>query len=218
MSITLTPTDQLAITTGDSNYINNKGADLYSTGNYAAAVEYYRLAAAMGNVDAVSNLGYCYLYGRDIEPNTSLSIGYFKTAADRGSVDAAYKLGDVYGTAKWGVEDKELSIYYYRLAATYLIGGPWENPAVILNCCKLCRYPSLCYALGREMMPGGGVATDLEVAYQFLLQAKAGYEIALADGDSFYEKSLAGVNQLLADPVFVPILSDYEEYENYADE
>lgn len=85
-----------AVSLEDSNYINGKGAKLYCGGRYKSAVEYYRLAAAMGNVQATANLGYCYLYGRDIEPNLSLAIAYFKIASVNDNIDAAYKLGDIY--------------------------------------------------------------------------------------------------------------------------
>ena len=46
----LTAADMTAVDLRDSNYINNKGANLYKSENYASAVEYYRLAAAMGNL------------------------------------------------------------------------------------------------------------------------------------------------------------------------
>lgn len=102
--LNLTAADMAAISKGDSDYINGKGAKHYSDEEYKLAVEYYHIGASMGNVDSISNLGYCYLYGRDIEQNISLAMAYFKVAADRKSADAAYKLGDIYGSDKWGNE------------------------------------------------------------------------------------------------------------------
>ena len=133
---TLTATDFNAIDLLDSNYINSKGAKRYIEEDFMTAVEYYRLAAAMGNPQAISNLGYCYLYGRDIEPNLSLAIAYFKIAARHELVDAAYKLGDIYGSDKWGVKDKEMSNYYYRMAISFIIDEEWENSKVITWCCE----------------------------------------------------------------------------------
>ena len=106
----LTNADMNAVVLKDASYINRRGAKLYVEGNYRFAVEYYRLAAAMGDMNAVSNLGYCYLYGRDIEQNTSLAIAYFRTAAENGVIDAMYKLGDIYSSDKWNVKDVELSL------------------------------------------------------------------------------------------------------------
>lgn len=207
----LTQTDLLAVERGDSNYINNKGASLYGDGLYPDAVEYYRLAAAMGNVDAVSNLGYCYLYGRSLEPDTTLAIAYFRNAANRGCVDAAYKLGDIYSRDKWVEKDPELSVYYYRLAASLLVRGKWEDYNQILWNDELPQYPSLCFALGRELMPGGHMAADIRCAYQFLLRARTGYRDALANGSDFYRESYEAVLDLLADPIFDEIRAEYDE-------
>lgn len=83
---TLSSADYAAIMNKDDGYINQKGAQFYTMCNYADAVQYYHIAAAMGNCDAISNLGYCYLYGRDMEQNTSLALAYFRMAASRGTL------------------------------------------------------------------------------------------------------------------------------------
>ena len=128
--LALTSADMNAVSLRDSNYINNKGANLYCNGIYKSAVEYYRLAAAMGNIQAISNLGYCYLYGRDIESNLSLAIAYFKIASMNQNIDAAYKLGDIYGSEKWGLKDIEMSVYYYRMAVSFILDDDWENVTI----------------------------------------------------------------------------------------
>lgn len=209
-NIFLSATDFNAIDLLDSNYLNSKGAKQYVGTNYASSVEYYRLAAAMGNLHAISNLGYCYLYGRDIEANLSLAIAYFKIAARREDVDAAYKLGDIYGSDKWGVKDKELSVYYYRMAASFVIDEEWENSRIITWNHELEKYPSLCYAMARELSVGGAMNTDLDSAYQFLQKAKIGYKRELMNGSAMYEKSYAGVVELLADSQFDDIRAKYE--------
>lgn len=208
--LTLTPADMNAVSLEDSNYINGKGAKLYCGGRYKSAVEYYRLAAAMGNVQAIANLGYCYLYGRDIEPNLSLAIAYFKIASVNDNIDAAYKLGDIYGSDKWGLKDVEMSVYYYRMAASFIIGDDWEN-ATIAFCDSLQKYPSLCYALGREFSVKGNLSTDIEISYQFLKHAEKGYRIELANGNKMFEKSYAGVVELINDCQFDEIREKYDE-------
>ena len=207
----LTATDITAVDLDDSGYINNKGASLYTQGAYSQSVEYYHLAAAMGNVQAISNLGYCYLYGREIEADLSLAISYFKIAAKRKDVDAAYKLGDIYGSSKWGVEDKELSVYYYRMAASFLIDDSWESAYAILYSDSLANYPSLCFALGRELSFGGYMHTDIEAAYQFLKHAEAGYLRELRNGAAMYKKAYQGVLDLLASEQFDEIRDRYDE-------
>ncbi len=209
--VKLSPTDLRAIDFKDSNYINSKGARYYDAGEYEKAIEYYRLAVAMGNNTALSNLGYCYLYGRSIEANTDLAVAYLRLAAEKQNVDAAYKLGDIYGSDKWGLKDKELSVYYYRMAASWLIDTEWEEYGALVWEEKLSRYPSLCYALGREMSPGGAMATNVELAYAFLKHAERGYEIALQNGSGYYAKSLEGVKELLANPQYDLVRAELDD-------
>lgn len=47
----LTNADMNAVVLKDAGYINRRGAKLYVEGNYRFAVEYYRLAAAMGGYE-----------------------------------------------------------------------------------------------------------------------------------------------------------------------
>lgn len=206
----LTKTDLTAIKYGDSNYINQKGADLYNQGNYADAVEYYRVASAMGNDIAISNLGYCYLYGRDIEQNLALALSYFEIAAAKQNVDACYKLGDIYGSDKWGIKDKEMAIYYYRMAASFLIEDDWEIPNIIAYTDSLEKYPSLCYALGRELMPDGDMPTNIDQAYQFLKHAEKGYKRELDNEVDMYNKTYSGVLECLKNPIFDSIRNKYD--------
>lgn len=193
----LTTTDMAAIREGAMGYLTSKGANLYKEDTYYQSVEYYRLAAAMGEVQSISNLGYCYLYGRDIKPNTSIAIGYFTIAANKGNIDAAYKLGDIYSSDKWGVKDKELSNYYYNIAADYIIDTNWRRGGTITWATQLQDFPSLCYALARETFIDGSMPTDLRISYQFLKHAEIGYKMALVNGDKMYEESYEGVLKLL---------------------
>lgn len=206
----LTQTDLNAIRHNDFNYINQKGARLYTDEDYAKAIEYYRIASAMGDVNAITNLGYCYLYGRSIEANLSLALAYFEIAAAKRNVDACYKLGDIYGSDKWGVKDKEMSIYYYRMAASFLIRDEWDIPNSIFYSTFLQDYPSLCFALGRELMPGGEMATNIDEAYQFLKHAEIGYRRELANGASFYELTYTSVQECLQNEVFDDIRDKYD--------
>ena len=206
--IKLTKTDYQAINNDDSNYINNKGAVLYTKDTYYKSVEYYRLASAMGDVQATSNLGYCYLYGRDIEVNLDLAIAYFTIAAKKGNADAAYKLGDIYGSDKWELKDKELSVYYYRMAASFLIDDEWTPYNTYYND-ELKRYPSLCFALARELGKDGSMPTDLFLSFIFLNIAKEGYEKELMNGSDMYQDVYEKVLALLDDEQYNEVREDY---------
>ncbi|MCF0111747.1 MAG: sel1 repeat family protein [Erysipelotrichaceae bacterium] len=219
MSIELTKTDFNAITRNDSNYINNKGAKYYTDGQYDKAVEYYRIAAAMGNVQAINNLGYCYLYGRSIEVNVSEAIAMFTIASARGNADAAYKLGDMYSRDKWGLRDPELSVYYYRMAASYIIDDEWEGRKSLVWESELQRYPSLCFALARELSPDGQMATNIEVSYQFLKHAELGYQKELENGAGFYRDVYANAMEMMKAPYYDLVREEYDRafYKEYSD-
>lgn len=57
--------DEFEELTEDEIYLN-KGADAYQAGDYETAIRLYQKSADMGNITALSNLGYCYYYGRSI--------------------------------------------------------------------------------------------------------------------------------------------------------
>lgn len=201
-TLQLSATDYKAIEANDSRYLNSKGANLYRDGEYDLAAAYYHLAASMGNSDAISNLGYCYLYGRHTEPNLSLAIAYFKTAAKKENIDATYKLGDIYGASRWGIQDEELSIYYYRLAVSYLLDESLEALHDITWYQALENYPSLCLALGKSMLLDGQLSVNLDLAYQFLMFAQKGYEIELQNNGNYYQSVYEQVVELLGHSQF----------------
>lgn len=201
--IQLTEAEKQAIKLHDNNYINSKGARLYKEETFEEAAEFYHLAAAMGNGHAISNLGYCYLYGRHTEQNIPLAIAYFEIAAiEHEDIDAAYKLGNIYASEKWGLKDEELSIYYYRMAATLIAGFSDESLNLIYdyNFEEFRNYPSLCLAIGKVLLEGKLAPRDIEQSYMFLLCAKDGYETQIKNGAEFYKEPFEEVNNLLNNP------------------
>lgn len=152
----------------------------------------------MGSKHSISNLGYCYLYGRGMEANISLAIAYFKIASMKGDIDASYKLGDIYSSDKWGLKDNEMSVYYYRLAASYIIDDNWSEDNVFWTK-KLSKYPSLCFALGRELLSGINMTRDIALSYIVLKHAFDGYTQELMNGAEWYQSSFDNVKALLQD-------------------
>lgn len=211
-SCMLTPADFAALASKDDGYFNQKGARHYTMSNYTEAVQYYHIAAALGNCDAISNLGYCYLYGRNMEQNTSLALAYFRIAASHGHIDALYKLGDICSRDTWVTKDVELSTYYYLKAANFIVDQNWgTNPEVILAYTELQDYPSLCFALGRELLPNGTLFTNVEAAYLFLKHAEQGYQTFITNGQTMYEKSYKHVQELLAQSQFNDFRKKYSD-------
>lgn len=59
---------------GNINAMNDLGCQYYDGGrgweqSFDRAVHFYKLAADNGNRQAMKNLGYCYYYGRNMEPD-----------------------------------------------------------------------------------------------------------------------------------------------------
>lgn len=205
MSVVLTKADLLAVESGDFDFLNNKGAMYYAEEDYESAIEYYRLAAAMGSVHAISNLGYCYMYARSIEKNMSLAMAYFKIAAQKNDVDAQYKLGNIYEKGAAGVEqDEEMAIYYYTMAIRTINGSYNEDPE---------RYPSLYLSVAKAHMPGGMLFCSLKDAYLLLQIARRGFEIEKAEGVKYHLAALAETVRLMEDPCFDSIREEMEEEE-----
>lgn len=199
----LSNVDMRAIELGDSLYINNKGAKYYNEGKYELAIEYYKIASSMGNIHAVSNLGYCYMYGRSVEKNMSLALTYFKIAAQKNDVDALYKLGDIYKNG-YGVDtDYELALYYYD-KALYII----ETDDNI----DIYDYPSVYLSLAKEYMPKGLKHTNIERAYRYLKIARDGYEILISDeAASYYKNAYESTLKLLDEDIFSELKREDEE-------
>ena len=207
--IALSDADFVAIRGKDSDFLLNKGADKYGD-DYEESIEYYRLSAAMGNPQAISNLGYCYLYGRSIEPNVSLALAYFTIAADLGVIDALYKLGNIYSSDEFVDKDEELEKYYYEKAVDALLDSYSDYD----------DYPSLSLAVGKETMEDGLFDTDLDRAYFLLKCAEKGFKKYIDNGDDFYEDHYAETLDLLEDKQFDDEIKDnYNQiYENEEDD
>lgn len=205
MDITFTKTDYLALDHGDYDYINNKGAKAYASGDYEIAIEYYRLAAVMGCVHSISNLGYCHMYARSIPKNMDLAIAYFRLAAAHDDVDALYKLGNIYKNGVDGIKaDAEMALYYYRKAIS-VIEHTLDNEYL---------YPSLYFAVAKELMPNGMLHCDLQTAYTYLNTAKMGCEIEEKEGINYHKSVYAEVLKTMENPCFDEIRSLFSNDDN----
>lgn len=187
-----TKVDMLAIEQGNSDYLLDVGAKYYREGEYEKAVRYYRVSASLGNMQAVNNLGYCYMYERSVPKDMELAVALFKVAANAGVIEAAAKLGELYGQEKYGMQDEELAGYYNETALN-LVRDFGLFPT---------EFPSLCLANAKMHMPEGSLVTDIQQAFNLLRYAKAGYETKIREGETYYAKSLLEVKKLLRLDIF----------------
>ncbi len=77
--------DEFEELTEDEIYLN-KGADAYQAGDYETAIRLYQKSADMGNITALSNLGYCYYYGRSIPVDKTKAKECWEKAAIFGDI------------------------------------------------------------------------------------------------------------------------------------
>ena len=176
----LTKADKAAIQSGDSNYLVNKGIRYYYDKDYEVAMDYFHLAAAMGNGKAIGSIGTCYLYGHGVPEENDIAMSYLRIAMDLRDVDAFYRMGWMYSNGESVEKDSELGIYYYEQALAELL----ENYSIQ----EQFNHPALFYALAKEKIVGGGMSENIAVSYKYLLVANMGYQLAIDDGKYYYEK------------------------------
>ena len=70
----------------------------------------------MGNDTAMSNLGYIYMYGRDVQIDYTIAFAFFRLSAEKGNIEATYKLGNLYQSGKGVEKNIELALEYYDKA------------------------------------------------------------------------------------------------------
>ena len=188
MKIEFENENKVALEDFNSDYFNARGAELYRDEEYETAIEYYRIAAAMGNVQSQANLGYCYYYGRGCERDLKLAYAYFKMAARFKNTDALYKLSTMYEHGKGVKKNDEIAEYYLINAFQSLNELP--------EAARL-EYPSVLFSMGKRFLSIGEKEGDFEVAYTLLRSAQEGYEFQISQGCHYYEKMLKEVDEIL---------------------
>ena len=88
--------DFLITETKDPEFMVELGGMYYEQRRFDLALKYYEMAAESGNLNAISNLGYVWYYGRTGERNFEKAFYYFDKARQMGDVIAAYKVADMY--------------------------------------------------------------------------------------------------------------------------
>ena len=80
------------------------------------AFEGYKAKAAQGDIQAQSNLGYCYDNGEGVAKDEVEAVKWYRKAADQGNTMAQFNLGYCYANG-YGVAKDEIEAYaYWNLA------------------------------------------------------------------------------------------------------
>ncbi len=156
------------------------GVDAYRKGDYETAVMYYRRSADAGNVTALSDLGYCYYYGRSIPVDKERARDCWEAAAVLGDVCAIYKLGDLHRNGDLPVNERLARMYYelaYRRAKE--TRDPECYPDACLRVLKYCP----------DVIPAGERRSVSEEIVQML-------EKRIAEGDTLSDGVLEEARQI----------------------
>ena len=165
--------------------------------NYLKAIELYEMASKSDEDDiasiALSNLGYCHYYGRDIPVNYEIAYNYYlKGAIKYNNVDCYFKLGDMYRYGYYVKKDEEFAFDFYNLA--------YENCYADNE-----SYPDILIRMGECYLDGVCVQKDANKALQYLTKAEGlMFEKAYVDQDKLavsvlekLEKNIDRAKQIL---------------------
>ena len=121
--------------------------------DYEKAFHYFQLAAAQGNLEAITGLGMCYSHGNGCEINQEKANEFYKTAADMGLAQAQFNLGWKYHNGIGCEENHEEAFKYYSKAAEQ------NHPAGLRGVGEI-------YEMGTDNIPA-----NIELAVEFYFQA-----------------------------------------------
>ena len=153
---------------GRSNF--EAGSQAYDRGEYAEAMNWYRMAADQGDADAQNSVGLMYLLGRGVPQNDAEAVRWLRMAADQGLAEAQFVLGFLYSKGRGVPQNDTEAVRWYRMAADQ---GNSQGQL----------------SLGHRYLHGEGVPTNYVEAYKwFALSAAQGNVFASTPRDFVLEK------------------------------
>jgi TPR repeat protein len=102
----------------------NKGLEAYGRGDYATALDEWRLLAERGNTLAQLNIGYMYHHGRGVPQDYPEAVKWYRRAAEQGYALAQYNLGIMYYQGRGVGKDYVRAHMWFNLASA---SGMIEN-------------------------------------------------------------------------------------------
>jgi len=86
-------------------------------GNYAEALNWYRLLASRGDADSQNDVGHMYETGRGVAQNDAEAAKWYRLAADQGNAEAQNNLGALYAKGRGVPRDDVLAYMWFALSA-----------------------------------------------------------------------------------------------------
>lgn len=160
----------------------DEGAEAYRQGNFEKAVEFYTKSAAEGNATALSNLGYCYYYGRSLSVDKVKAHECWEKAAILGDICATYKIGDMYRNGDLPKDEVFAKLMYKKAFGMALNTMDIYNyPDAFLRIIKFCS---------EEF--------DKEALLELAKKCRDGFQARIDAGDTFTDKLLKEAEELCA--------------------
>lgn len=95
---------------------NQKGIQLFQTGDYDGAFPYFRRSADGNDSSGMTNLAMMYLNGYGVKPSLRQTEALLKRASSLGNVTASENLGKMYQNALGVIYNPSQAIWWYQIA------------------------------------------------------------------------------------------------------
>lgn len=97
--------------------------------DHGAALAYFKLAAAAGDVDAMAHLGAMFANGYGTRRSYEQAVDWWTRAARRNNANALFGLGYLYLTARGVSQDYDRAFQYFSKAAEQVHAGAEREAA-----------------------------------------------------------------------------------------
>ena len=151
-----------------------KANDCYKAKDYKNALELYKKAIAMGNIDACYSVGSIYNQGLGVKKDDAQALEWWEKGAQGGNEYCMYSMAVYYGYEKKPQDYKKAMEWYMKASAEDF------SPAQ--------------FALGTMYRDGTGVTKDLP-------EARKWFELALGNGMADAKAEIDKINKVLNPPV-----------------
>jgi PQQ-dependent catabolism-associated CXXCW motif protein len=153
-----------------ADQLEQQGEAAISRKDYSAAMALFRQAAALGQTDAIKNVGLMYSLGQGVQKDYTEALKWFRKAADLGNPRALVDIGVAYDMGRGVPADSYEAMKYFRQSADK------GEPIAMSNI-------GILYEHGR-----GVPAADYGEAMRWYRQAAdRGYPVAMAHIGDLYD-------------------------------
>ena len=94
-----------------------EGMNFYTVQQYESAVKQFAAAANLGHAEAQNQLGFCFVEGLGVKPDSAEAVKWWRKAAEQGNASAQFNLGVRYYIGDGVKQDKSEAAKWWRKAS-----------------------------------------------------------------------------------------------------